>query len=710
MHLISPLIGVLFALCIGLVLHPDPNNLLHWRGSKHFSFATAASGMAAPVGSWESPITSELITSQSVGLGSPTLGDDGLVYWLEGRPTEGGRTVLVRGRPGGPTEDVTPGVDSGYNIRTRVHEYGGGASLVSGSYAYFANFKDQKWYRQQLQPSIGAPEVLTTVDGYRFANAIADPLRNRLIAVREDHTGEGEAVNTIASISLQDGSSEVLVGGNDFYSSPRLSADGKQLAWVTWKHPNMPWDDTELWVADVAADGTLSGHRKVAGGEDESVMMPLWTPKGLVFISDSSGWWNLYLEEAPGKLLPLSPRKAEFGSPPWVFGIQTFDLLPDNRLLVSYSDPSSPGGTLAILDPSKPGVLQTVPLPYSTFGTFSVRKQGEGVWLALTGATALKPSEVAVLQVADVDGLLSNKPQDWTVLRKATTLEVDEGYVSEPRTIEFPTEDNLTAFLYYYPPKNKDYVLPEGKAPPLLVKIHGGPTSQASTAFSLSIQYWTSRGYAIADVNYGGSTGYGREYRNRLRRNWGVVDVDDVSNAAKYLAEQGLADEARLCISGGSAGGYTTLAALAFRDVFKAGASMFGVADCGLLAAETHKFESRYLDQLIGPYPEMKAVYDKRSPINAIDKFKAPIAFFQGTEDKVVPPNQAEIMYEGLKERGIMTSLVMFEGEQHGFRSAGAIRRTLDGEFYFYGKALNFKASMPTDLEPLQIANVASSI
>ncbi|CAL5220350.1 g2347 [Coccomyxa viridis] len=658
----------------------------------------------APVGTWETPITSELITSQSIRLGAPVVSGDGSVYWLEGRPTEGGRQVLVRRDPSGTISDATPGVDSGLNVRTVVHEYGGGDFLVGDGAVYFSNFKDQRLYKQAVSPSVQPPEPLTPEGKLRFADGILDATRQRIITVQEDHSGSGEAVNTIAAVCLSSGESIVLASGNDFYSNPRISQDGARLAWVTWNHPNMPWDDTELWVADVSADGSLSGQKKVAGGKDESVMQPLWSPSGdLTFISDRSGFWNLYTEHS-GSVKALLPMQAEFSSPAWVFGIHSYQILPDGRLILVYSDPKKAGSSLAILDGDR---LRELSTPYSSYGSLSIGQTGDKLVLATVGGSPTQASEVALLIVDGVDQLLSAKPSQWETLRKSSKVEIDEGFLSAPSAVEFPTEGGLTAFMNYYPPKNKDFQLPPGEKPPLLIKIHGGPTSQASTAFSLGIQYWTSRGYAIADVNYGGSTGYGREYRNRLRKNWGIVDVDDCCNAATHLAKEGKADEQRLCISGGSAGGYTTLACLAFKHVFSVGVSHYGVADCELLAQDTHKFESRYLDSLIGPYPAEKELYKQRSPINFIDSWRTPTAFFQGDEDKVVPPNQAVIMYDGLKDKKITTALVMFKGEQHGFRTSNAIRRALDGEFFFYGKVLGMPgAKMPDDLEPIPIANL----
>ncbi|DBB15202.1 TPA: hypothetical protein ACH3X3_004206 [Trebouxia sp. C0006] len=677
----------------------------------------------APVGDWKSPISSELIVSQSIRLGSPIVAQDGSLVWSEGRPTEGGRQVLVRRTSAGQIEDILS--DPAFNARTRVHEYGGGEYVVGKDAVYFSNFKDQRLYKASLTSKKCDLQPLTAEDSkLRFADAVIDLKRNRLILVCEDHSKEGEPVNTISSVDLDSGKTAVLAGGHDFVAAPRLSPDGNQLAWVAWDHPNMPWDDSMLYVAQLAADGSLSNTRKVAGGEDESVSQPLWSPKNeLLFISDRTGWWNIY-REVNGKAEAVVTREAEFAGPAWMFGSRSYQVLPDGRLLVEYSDPARAGGSLAVVDPAL-GTLTDLHTPFTSFGSLSVAQVGGNLLVATTGGSSQKPSAVALLEVGNVDELIKSEAHQWQSVRLSTKSEIGEGYLTEPITVEYPTDNSQTAFMNYYPPKNQDYQLPPGQTPPLLVKIHGGPTSQASTAFNLGYQYWTSRGFAIADVNYGGSTGYGREYRNRLRRNWGIVDVADCSNAAKHLAKQGKADEKRLCIDGGSAGGYTTLACLAFRDVFSAGASHYGVADLELLAQDTHKFESRYLDQLIGPYPADKQTYVERSPIHSLEKFTAPIAFFQaslvllattvlqsmkdvkpiGTEDQVVPPNQATEMYEGLKKQGITTALVMFEGEQHGFRQATNIRRALDGEFVFYGKALGFNATMPEGLEPIEVVN-----
>jgi dipeptidyl aminopeptidase/acylaminoacyl peptidase len=628
----------------------------------------------APYGSWRSPITSDLIVAESFSLLDVLLdGDD--VYWLEGRPREAGRYVLVRRGGDGRTEDVNP---APFNARTRVHEYGGGAAAGAGGVVYSSNFADQRLYRLARGAE---PVPLTPAGAWRYADGLIDTPRRRWVGVLEDHSDPGrEAVNTLVAIDLDKGGpGEVLASGSDFYSSPRLSPDGRRLAWLSWRHPNMPWDGTELWQAEVAADGSLTGAAKVAGGERESAFQPEWSPDGrLYFISDRSGWWNLYRDEG-GTAVALCPRAAEFGEAQWTFGMSTYAFLSAERLVCAYSERGL--GRLAVLD-LRSGDLTPFDLPYTSFA--SVRARGDRV--AFRAGSPAHPTSVVVLP-------LNGAPQ---VLRTATPLADDPAlnrYFSRPEAVEFPTEGGKTAFGLYYPPFNPDYAAPEGEKPPLVVKCHGGPTSAASSTLDLRTQYWTSRGIAVLDVNYGGSTGFGREYRERLNGQWGVVDVDDCVNGAKFLAGRGAADERRAVITGGSAGGYTTLAALTFRDYFRGGASHYGVSDAEALARDTHKFESRYLDGLIGPYPAAQALYRERSPICHADRLNAPVTFFQGDEDRIVPPDQTERMVEALRRKGIPVGYLLFAGEQHGFRQGGNIRRALDAELYFYA-ALVFRTGL----------------
>ena len=650
-----------------------------------------AAPKAAPHGSWRSPITGDLIVSATIGLGDVRSdGDD--VYWQEMRPSEGGRIVVVRRAPDGQTSDITP---RGFNVRTRVHEYGGGAWAVDRGAVYFANFADQRLYRQV---GFGAPEALTPEGPFRYADAVVDRRLNRLICVREDHSADDrEAVNAIVSIDLGTDRAEgdagsVLVAGNDFYSNPRLSPDAARLCWLTWHHPNMPWDECELWVADVASDGSLGAAERLAGGDGESIFQPEWSPEGVLhFVSDRSGWWNLYAWRL-GQAEALCPLEAEFGLPQWVFGVSTYGFESAGRIVCAWSERGV--WRLGILDPAAHR-LARLDLPYT---------EVDSVRVAPDRVVCLVGSPTRQRAVAEIR-LAGEAVAGVTLLRESGKVDVDPGYLSIPEPIEFPTSGGLTAHGLYYRPRNADFVGPEGEKPPLLVLSHGGPTSATSSTLALGRQYWTSRGFAILDVDYGGSTGYGRAYRERLNDSWGIVDVDDCANGARFLAEGGEVDSKRLAIRGGSAGGYTTLAALAFRDVFAAGASHFGVSDLGMLAEETHKFESRYLDRLVGPYPERKDVYDARSPLKHAEGFSCPVIFLQGLEDKVVPPNQAELMVDALRRRGIPVAYVTFEGEQHGFRKAESIKRALEAKLYFYSRIFEFQ--LPEAVEPVEIANLA---
>ncbi|MEM1254601.1 MAG: S9 family peptidase [Cyanobacteria bacterium P01_H01_bin.21] len=633
----------------------------------------------APYGAWQSPITSEVIVSNSIRLGSICL-DGSDIYWSELRPTEKGRSLIVRRTADGEITDVTP---TGFNVRTRVHEYGGGAYWVEQGDVYFANFLDQRLY-QQLSGS--APKPLTPEKALRYADGVMDRSRQRLICVREDHTQSDQAaINTIVAIALDNQTQTVLVSGCDFYSTPRLSPDGTQLAWLSWNHPNMPWDGTDLWVAEIAADGTLAKPQKVAGGLTESIFQPQWSPDGILyFIGDVTGWWNLYCWHHQ-TVEPLYPLEAEFGLPQWGFGMSIYGFASAKSLVCTYKHKGVQ--QLAQLDTTTL-TLTKIDTPYASIGGLQV---GADFVVFLGGS----PSQPSVLVRLDLS------TGETTELRRSSTLEIDEGYLSMPETITFPTSNNLSAYGIYYPPKNKDYSAPEGSRPPLLVKSHGGPTAATSSNFSPAIQYWTSRGFAVLDVNYGGSTGYGRAYRERLKGNWGIVDIDDCVNGANYLVAQGKADPEQLAIDGGSAGGYTTLGALTFRDVFKAGASYYGVSDMAALAMDTHKFESRYLDSLVGPYPERKDLYDARSPINFTDQLSCPVIFLQGDEDKIVPPNQAELMVDALREKNIPVAYLLFEGEQHGFRKADNIKRALDAEFYFYSRVFGFEPA--EEIEAVEI-------
>jgi dipeptidyl aminopeptidase/acylaminoacyl peptidase len=445
-------------------------------------------------------------------------------------------------------------------------------------------------------------------------------------------------------------------------------------------------------VGEIGSDGLIGHKHQVAGGTTESIFQPEWSPDGtLYFVSDRSGWWNLYHLDAANQVQPVCPAAAEFGAPQWIFGLSTYAFVSPDRIICAYAEQG--WWRLGEID-IPTGKLERIDGPYTDIMYVRTMPDRAVFWM---GAAA-EPFSIVELDLSTYK---------TKVLRRANSAQIDGGYISEPQGVEFPTENGLTAHGFYYAPKNQDFVAPAGEGPPLLIKSHGGPTSAAIPVLSLTIQYWTSRGIAVLDVNYGGSTGYGRPYRERLDGAWGIVDVDDCVNGARYLAAQKKADGDRLMIDGGSAGGYTTLCALTFRNAFKAGASHYGVSDAEALAKETHKFESRYLDRLIAPYPEGRELYLERSPINYVDQLSCPVIFFQGLEDAVVPPNQAETMVDALKKKGLPVAYVAFEGEQHGFRRAENIRRALDGELYFYARVFGFELAEP--VEPVEIANLASS-
>lgn len=630
-------------------------------------------------GSWKSPITSDLIVSQTIGLGDVAI-DNSSIYWLESRPMEKGRRVLVKLNDDGTTSDITP---QSFNIKTRVHEYGGGAYLIKDDIVYFSEKTDDRIYRQAIGQQ---PQALTEESSRRYADFILDSSRNRLICICEDHGLEGqEPINSIVAIALDTGKITTIAEGKDFYTSPRLSPDGQFLAFISWDHPDMPWDSSYLWLMNLTSGET----ELVAGGTKESVCEPKWSRDSkLYFTSDRSDWWNLYCRTDEGVIECLHQMSAEFAYPHWVFGLCTYNLLPDNNIVCAYSQNGS--WHLGKINTTTKQ-FRAIETKYTNISSVKTTSTGKVLFI---GGCPTQPTAVVELDLAT---------ENCTILKQAAELNINSDYFSQPVAISFPTENGLTAYGWYYPPQNPDYEYPKDELPPLLVKSHGGPTAAASVNLNLRIQYWTSRGFGYVDVNYGGSIGYGREYRERLENNWGIVDIDDCVNAAKYLVKQGKVDPERLVISGSSAGGYTTLAALTFRDIFKAGASYYGISDLEILAKDTHKFESRYLDGLIGKYPESKAIYQQRSPINFTEQLSCPVIFFQGLEDKVVPPNQAEMMFEAIKTKGLSVAYIAFEDEGHGFRQGANIKKALESEFYFYANLFGFQ---PNDkLEEIEIIN-----
>ncbi len=637
----------------------------------------------APYGSWKSPITSDMIVAETIVLGGPRF-DNGNCYWLELRPQEEGRLVVVKLTPDGRTTDLIP---QPFNVRTRVHEYGGNAYAIANGTLYFSNFADQRLYRLDHG---GTLRLITAEANVRYADCVVDRQRNLLISVREDHRQPGEAVNTLVKVACDGHAHEgdIIVSGNDFYSSPRLSPDGTRLAWLTWNHPNMPWDGTELWIGEVDSSGSIIRAEHIAGGSDESIFQPEWSPDGILyFVSDRTGWWNLY-RWRDDRVEALCPMEAEFGRPQWAFGMSTYAFESAQRIICSYIQHGM--SQLASLD-TVTLQLTGIETPY-TFISSVCAESGHALFIA--------GSPTETLSVVH----LNLNTQQIEVLRRASTIDVDPGFVSLPVAIEFPTEGGQTAHGFFYPPHNEDFSAPQDEKSPLLVVSHGGPTGATIAVLFEEIQYWTSRGIAVLDVNYGGSAGYGRAYRQRLYGQWGVMDVDDCVNGARYLVESGKVDGGRLIITGGSAGGYTTLCALTFRDVFKAGASHFGIGDLETFAKDTHKFESRYTESLVGPYPARRDLYVERSPIHFIDRLACPFILFQGAEDKIVPPDQSRRMYEVVKAKGLPVAYLEFEGEQHGFRKAENIKRALDAELYFYSQVFGFQVADP--VEPVSIVNL----
>jgi dipeptidyl aminopeptidase/acylaminoacyl peptidase len=657
----------------------------------------------SPYGSWPTPITSELVVRAAAVLGGVVVEGES-VWWSELRPEEGGRTQIVHRPGGGPAVELLP---EGCNARTAVHEYGGGAWWVRDHTVWFANWDDQRLYqltgRAMPVPVTPEPEVAR---GDRWADGDLDPSRRWIAAVREHHTTAGDVLNEVVILDARNDTARLepwpVVKGADFVSDPRFSPDGAHLSWLQWNHPDMPWDGTELRVADVKPGylGPRVGRGSVVAGrphtapggvgDGESIFQPRWHPDGsLWFVSDRTGWWNLYRWTPKGGVEPRVEIEAEIGVPQWVFGQSRYAFLDDGRVVFAYQRDGV--DHLAVREADS--AVHDVDVPYTSIASV----QATGLDVVFVGASAT--AEPAVVRVSLDSGELE-------VLRPPRDLGLDPAWFSVPEAISFPSSGGRTAHALFYPPRNPDASPPEGERPPLLVMIHGGPTAAARPMLQLSIQYWTSRGFAVVDVNYGGSTGYGRAYRRQLDAAWGVVDLDDCVAAAEWLASQGRVDAARLCIRGGSAGGYTTLAALAFRDTFAAGASHYGVADLEALATETHKFESRYLDGLIGPYPDERDRYVERSPIHHVDGFDRPLIVLQGLEDEVVPPDQAEMIVDALRAKRVPVAYVTFEGEQHGFRRAPNIRRALDSELSFYAQVFRFELPAPEGIEPVPVENL----
>ncbi|HEY1753144.1 MAG TPA: prolyl oligopeptidase family serine peptidase [Caulobacteraceae bacterium] len=634
-----------------------------------------------PYGAWASPVTAQSLAEGAIGMSDLRVAA-GVPYWLESRPAEGGRLVVMT-LAGGEARQLT---GEGFNARTRVHEYGGASYAVAAGGVWFSHFRDQKLYRQAGE---AAPQPMTP-DGYRYADAVPAP-GGGLIAVREDHTDPAKVRNAVVRLSGEPGDAgAVLYGDSDFVAYPRVSADGARLAWIAWDFPAMPWDATRLYVADLTPAG-LANRREVAGGDAVSVLEPQWGEDGaLTWISDESGWWNLY-DDRGGARRPILPREAEFAGPLWTLGQANYALMGAGKIVAAAR---KAGGEGLLLIDAAAGTAQTIAVP---FASVSGIQRLDATRIAAIAHSATETSALVIVDVAT---------GACEVVRRPSPASLAEPLVSRAEPISFPSAGGRTAHALFYPPQNPGFAAPAGEAPPLIVQAHGGPTAGASGAFSLGVQYWTTRGFALVDVDYGGSSGYGRAYRQLLDGQWGVVDVEDVIAAARHLAGAGRVDPKRIAIHGGSAGGFTVLAALSQSDVFAAGGDFYGVADLEALARDTHKFESRYLDGLIGPWPAAKATYDARSPINRLDGFTAPLLILQGAEDPIVPPNQAYMIRDALKAKGAPVAMIEFPGEGHGFRRAENIIRAKEAELYFYGRVFGFE---PADkIEPVEIENEAA--
>jgi dipeptidyl aminopeptidase/acylaminoacyl peptidase len=704
-----------------------------------------------PYGSWKSPITAASVAGGSVGLDQIAV-DGSEVTWIERRPEEGGRQVIVRLSSDGQRRDVTP---APLSARTRIHEYGGQSYAVGDGVLVFSNLADGRLY---VQERCATPRAITPEGPFRYGDPIITDGGSKVICVREDYGtaaarpgyatraresattgGKREPIDAIVSINLDEDSSlvarhnesgainplsmtaakfaddphnarqrhgrtqkespslarddrslgvQVLVSGSDFYGAPRLSPDGRHLAWLAWNHPNMPWDGTELWLGDILADGAVGNRRLVAGGPDESVFQPEWSPDGMLyFVSDRSGWWNLY-RLRQDRVETLHRMEAEFGLPGWVLGLRTYDFAGPERIVCAFCEEGS--WRLGLLDTGSL-VFESIPLPFTHISGI---RAGDG-YVCFAASSPVESAGIVRLEM---------ETRATEVLRRSVARLPDPELISTPQAIEYPTERGLTAHVLFYPPCNPDYAAPPGERPPLLVMCHGGPTDAVSPSLSLGIQFWTSRGFAVAQVNYGGSTGYGRVYRERLNGQWGVVDVEDCANAARYLVAQGLADGDRMAIHGGSAGGLTALRALTLHNLFRAGAIYYGVSDLEMLAHDTPKFESRYHLRLVGPYPERQNLYRARSPVYSAEQITAALIFFQGLEDAVVLPQQSESMVRAARAKGLPVAYVAFEGEGHGFRRAETIRRALEAELFFYSRIFGFELAEPID--PVTIENL----
>jgi len=639
--------------------------------------------MKSHYGSWESTITPEKITEGGLRFSEiRSSGSD--LYFLEGRPEESGRYVIVKQASDGKISDAIP---KEFNSRNAVHEYGGGSYAVGQKNIYFTNWNDQRIYKvngENVNPITKEPPFEKSI---RYSDLTLSIDEEWLFCVRETHFEKEEAKNELVAISTTENSQIVLCTGRDFYSSPRINPTNKEICWLEWDHPNMPWDGTELFIANFDLDG-LSEIKFIDGSKNISIIQPEWSDSGeLIYISDESGWWNLkkYSENTTATILD---EETDHGEPAWNFGVRTY-FLKDDYIYLRGSSKNNNKGLIRKINISGE-IIEEIEVLHTSIGGLT-HHENKALYI---GASPVSNSEIVSYDLM--------KKNEETI-KESNPVKIDIEEISIPEEISFPTTQNAIAYGYFYKPKNKNFQGESEEKPPLLVISHGGPTSATSNALNLSIQYWTNRGIAVADVNYRGSTGYGKKFRDSLKGNWGVYDTDDCIAAVDHLSEKGLVDSSRVAIKGGSAGGYTTINALTFHDRFAVGATYYGIADLSVFIDDTHKFESKYLESLIGKYPEEKEIYYERSAINFTDQLSCPMIIFQGTEDKIVPPSQAEIMAQGLRDKKIPFSLIMYEGEQHGFRQSKNIISSLESELYFYSKVLGFK---PFDkLNEIEIEN-----
>ncbi len=650
----------------------------------------------AAYGSWPSSISASMVAEKSAKI-NDTRFHNNKIFWTESIAEQNGRNAIMM-HDGAQLQCILP---APLSAKSKVHEYGGAAFTVFEELLLFVLADDQRIYcgnylEQGFRPEALSPEN----ENLRFADLLVDKNCDRVIAVCENHEN-GEVKNTLVALPLNGSQAlEILHEGFDFYSNPSISPDGRWLSWLSWNAPDMPWDNSELWVAQISECG-LREAKKVSGG-GESLFQPQWTRNNdIVFVSDKTNWWNLYLlpsnEFANDKPLAknILNMEAEFATPQWVFGMSTFCFPEKNKIFATYTQ----DGIWHLVE-IKTADHRTwedchithVPCTLTQIQSVCATEKGA----VFIGASPSQDQSIYTYSNGEIHPLISED--------SITEITADE--FSVPQAMTFDTSDGQVARALFYPPQNTQYTC-DDERPPLIVICHGGPTGATESSLNLKIQFWTNRGFAVADVNYRGSTGYGRQYRQQLFDKWGVYDVDDVCAIVEHLDEKGLIDKQRCVIKGSSAGGYTVLAALAFRDTFTAGVSLYGIGDLEMLAQETHKFEARYLDRLVGPYPEKKSVYEERSPIHAITKIDCPLLIFQGLQDKVVPPNQAYDLYRSMNEKKIPVALVTYEEEAHGFRKSDNIVNCLESELQFYGKI--FGISVDTEAsKSIHINNLPS--